>query len=70
MRSGSRSSTSNAARHAAATAGGCEVENRNGPRAMIQEFDQVAAAADIAAEHADSFRERSYLNIHPPMEPK
>ena len=30
MRSGSCSSTSNAARHAAATAGGWEVENRNG----------------------------------------
>ena len=31
---------------------------------MIQKLDQVAAAADISAQHADGFRERSHLNIH------
>ena len=37
----------------AATEGGCEVENRNGRRAVVEEVDQVAGAADVAAERAD-----------------
>ena len=38
------------------------------PRAMIQKLDQVAAAADIPAQHADRFRQRPHLNVHAPMQ--
>ena len=56
MRSGSCSRTSNAAMQVAATDGGCEVENRNGRAAVIEELDQVARAANISAERADGLR--------------
>ena len=58
------SRTSNAAMQVAATEGGCDVENRNGRRAMIEELDEVAGAADIAAERADSLRQRADLDIY------
>jgi hypothetical protein len=36
-------------------------------RAVIKEVDQIAAAADVAAQNADGFRERSDLNVHAPV---
>ena len=35
---------------------------------MVQELDQVAAAANITAEHADGFRKRSHLDVHAAMQ--
>ena len=63
MSCGSSISTSSAARQVAATDGGCDVENRNGRAAMMQEVDQVAAAGDVAAERADGLRQRADLHV-------
>ena len=38
------------------------------PRAVVQKLDQVAAAADVPAEHADGFRERAHLHLHAPVQ--
>ena len=33
-------------------------------RAMVQELDQIAAAAHVPAEHADRLRQRPHLDVH------
>ena len=40
----------------------CREEER--PRAVVQELDQVAAAAHVSAQHADRLGERPHLNVH------
>ncbi len=47
----------------AATDGGCEVENRNGRAAMVEKLDQVARAANVAAQRADGLRQRAHLHV-------
>ena len=47
----------------AATDGGCDVENRNGTAAVVEKFDEIARAADVAAERADGLRQRADLNV-------
>ena len=34
------------------------------PGAVVEVVDQVAAAADVAAQRADGFRERAHLHVH------
>ena len=68
IRSGSFSSTSIAAMHAAATAGGCEVEKRNGRAALDQVVLEVLAPGDVAAHHADRLGQRADLDVDPAVE--
>ena len=56
MSSGSSCMTRIASRHAAATAGGWEVEKRNGRARWIEDVAQRLRARDVAAEHADGLR--------------
>ena len=37
---------------------------------MIQKIDQIAAAADIAAQNTDGLRQRPHLDLDAPIEPK
>ncbi len=43
---------------------------QEGPRPVIEEIDQVAAAAHVSTQHADGFRERPHLDVHAPVEAK
>ena len=35
---------------------------------MVEEIDQVAGSADVAAQRADGFGQSSHLNIHAAMD--
>src|SRR3984885_15882767 len=37
------------------------------PCPVIKKIDQVARAANVSAERADCLRQRSHLDVHPPM---
>ena len=63
MRSGSCSRMSKAAMHVAATDGGCDVENRNGPRAVVKVINQILRPAHIAAQRADGLGKRAHLHV-------
>ena len=66
--SGSDSSTSIAARQAAATAGGCEVEKRNGRARCSSMVAQDGRPGDVAAQHADRLGEGPDLDVHPAVQ--
>src|ERR1039458_1702038 len=38
------------------------------PSAMVEELDEVARAANVAAQRTDGFRQRADLHVHPAME--
>ncbi len=68
--SGSSYITRIASRQAAATAGGCEVENRNGRARWVRSSRRPVDAGDVAAEDADRLRQRADLDGHAAMQPE
>ena len=59
-----------ASRQAAATAGGCDVEKRNGRARWIEDVAQVLRAGDVAAQDADRLGQRADLDRDPAVEPE
>ena len=57
-----------ASRQAATTAGGCEVEKRNGRARWVRISRSARGPGHVAAEHADRLRQRADLDRDPAVE--
>ena len=62
--------TASASMQAAATAGGCEVENRKGRARWVSSSRSAAEPGHVAAQHADRLGQRAHLDGHPTVQPE